>query len=92
MLTTGNQLGIGMADRPMGECKPDPEEMLQRARHLQVYHKQAREHLYALEDLPIHLPMHGEGMNSLQYLLGYIDLQMRALDKEIEKWLKEMDE
>jgi hypothetical protein len=71
-----------------GECKPDPEEMLQRARKIIEACDKAQNLIFELDELPIYL---SDSDNSFKQTLGQIAIQRYQAKKQENYWLNEID-
>jgi len=72
-------------------CKPDPEQMLQRARKNIEFCKEAEGLLFRLREIPISIKF-GQNRNDVHiYALGSIQEQLYNYKKQEQQWLKEID-
>jgi len=72
----------------LGECKPDPEEMLQRARQRIEACDRAERLIFELDELPIHV---SDKTDSFKQALGQIAIERRRAKKDEAHWLAEMN-
>jgi len=82
------ETGIGMKE----DCRPDPEDMLQRCRKKIENIEKAKILLFALIDSPVRITF-GNDNQSQPFLvaLGSLEAQKYSTLKEEAEWLKEID-
>lgn len=72
-------------------CKPDPEDMIDRANKRKISFQRAVDLFNELDELPIHL-YQGRGSEELiLQLYGSAYAGIRECDKEIQRWMEEID-
>lgn len=86
-----NQAGIGEFGLAK-DCKPDPEEMLQRARKRIEACDEAEKTLFALYESPVRIRF-SEGHNDIGHLiaLGSVAADRYEAKKQEKHWLAEID-
>ena len=72
-------------------CKPDPEEMIERANKRKQSFQRAAELFDELDELPIHLHRIRGSEEYFLQVYGSVYAGIRECDKEIQRWMNEID-
>lgn len=77
--------------KAVGECRPDPEEMLQRARRGLSACDEAERLLFELGELPLNIQFGADSATAFHCALGSIRTHRYRLLKDEQRWLAEID-
>ena len=82
---------LSVEERPMKECKPDPEEMLKNIRgQIEIINK-AESLLEQFVKLPLY--MHSLELDkSFLLIFGHLKVKRMEAEHEEKRWLREIDE
>lgn len=80
-----------LTNEPMAECRPDPEDMLQRARkHVENYEK-AKAMFLELADMPVDIIFGNDNYLSVNCAMGSLELGLIQARRDVEYWLEEIN-
>lgn len=71
----------------ISECRPDPEEELQRVRKLREKFQKGKSLLVEMERLNLTLHINIQGINPSMFILGNLEARILELKFEEEHWL-----